>query len=286
LVPATRKYRPSRISYGFIKLVSLLILPTLLLPNASTLAKTSDRQTGRIIKDGQFRVQKPGRLRSGSGLAPGTFLVADRNLRDPNFYRTVVLLIRYGQNGASGLVINRPLDLKLSSIMPDFEELKGRKDSLYLGGPVEKDKMLLLVKSAKPPLESMPVFDDIYISSSRKELRRLIRTAGKDEQFRIYAGYAGWAPGQLESECDRGDWHVLKADAGTLFDQKPAEIWQELIHRVTASWVYLKDSDALNVQRTKGSKYEIQTIGKKWIESLGVVPRDHDIWRRMGFRGE
>jgi len=185
-------------------------------------------------------------------LAPGRFLVASRKLGDPNFHKTVILILGYGRNGASGLVINRPLKVKLSTVMPEVEELAQRKENLFLGGPVEPGRVLVLLKSAATPEDSIPVFGDVYISSSRKELKRLIKSTNKSEKFRIYAGYAGWAPGQLESERDRGDWHVLKADAETVFDKKSSEIWQELIHRFSANWVNLNfDSDELSSLRSQ-----------------------------------
>ena len=182
-------------------------------------------------------------IKPGQELAQGRFLIAGRRLMDPNFRETVVLLIRYGKSGAMGLVINRPIKVKLSAVIPDIKELEGSKETLHLGGPVLPNKMLLLMKSAKPPPESMLIFGDVYLSSSREELRRVIKNANTEEKFRIYAGYAGWAPGQLESECSRGDWHVLDADAETLFDKKSSEIWPELIHRFTVDWVHLKDHD-------------------------------------------
>ena len=109
--------------------------------------------------------------------------------------------------------------------------------------------MLLLVKSATPPAESLPVFRDVYISSSREELQRLIKSTNKDDKFKIFAGYAGWAPRQLEAERDRGDWHVFKADAEIVFDKKFSEIWQELIHRFKTNWVRLKPKDSSGVQK-------------------------------------
>ncbi|MCK4986044.1 MAG: YqgE/AlgH family protein, partial [Desulfobacterales bacterium] len=77
----------------------------------------------------------------------------------------------------------------------------------------------------------------VYISSSWKVLERLMKSTAKDEKFRLFAGYAGWAPNQLDFERTRGDWHVVKADAEAVFAQNPSELWQELIHRVTVKWV-------------------------------------------------
>ena len=181
--------------------------------------------------------QDPGGSDSMKELAKGKFLVASRRLRDPNFKETVVLLIDYGQDGAMGLVINRPSKIKLATVFPDIKELKGRKDTIFVGGPVAVNQMLLLVGTPQLPEESQEVTQDVYISSSWKVLERLVKNAAKDERFRIFAGYAGWAPNQLDFEKSRGDWHVLKADAETVFDKKPSEIWPELILRASVKWV-------------------------------------------------
>ena len=185
---------------------------------------TPDQSTISSLAEsaGTGTAQKPAR---------GKFLVAARRLGDPNFRKTVVLLIRYGPKGAMGLVINRPLAVKLSTVLPNIKELDQSTEPLYIGGPVEPTAVLLLVKTLKPPESATPVIDDVYLTSSTKALRRLIKKADKSERFRIFAGYAGWGPKQLESECDRGDWFVLEADHETLFDRKSAEIWPELIQR-------------------------------------------------------
>jgi putative transcriptional regulator len=246
LIPATRKSTQIQKLPAALFIVGILILSVVLLANSSSGAPTTLSNTVRHRMEALVSLQDPGGFGSEKDLGPGRFLVASRKLGDPNFHKTVILILRYGRDGASGLVINRPLKVKLSTVMPEIEELKQRKEKLFLGGPVEPDRIMLLVKSPKTPEDAIPVFGDIYISSSRKELNRLIKSTNKNEKFRIYAGYAGWAPGQLQSEHDRGDWHVLKADAETVFDKKSSEIWQELIHRFTAIWVHLKIHDRLN----------------------------------------
>ena len=217
-------------------IIALLILPAVIIVSASfvtaTLVRNADDQ-----KLSAFSREADAQAKSEKELAQGKFLVASRRLMDPNFRETVVLLIRYGLDGAIGLVINRPVELKLSTVLPDIKELERSKETLYLGGPVEPARVLLLVRSAKPPEASMPVFGDVYLSSSEKVLQDLIKKPVKEERFRIYAGYAGWAPKQLESELDSGHWHVLKADPETLFDKESSEIWQELIQRVSVKWV-------------------------------------------------
>ena len=181
--------------------------------------------------------QDPGGSDTKEELAKGMFLVASRRLRDPNFKETVVLLIDYGRDGALGLVINRPSEVRLATVFPEIKELKKRKDTIYVGGPVAVNQMLMLVGTPLVPEESKEVTHDVYLSSSWKVLERLLKNAAKDERFRIFAGYAGWAPNQLDFETSRGDWHVLKADAETVFDKKPSEVWQELILRASVKWV-------------------------------------------------
>lgn len=219
-------------------LLIILILSALLLVSASWVA------AALVLEKHGHRKRAASWPSYGNGkaekeLAQGMFLVADQRLMDPNFRETVVLLIRYGPEGTMGLVINRPLQVKLSIVFPDVKELDKSRETLYLGGPVEPSGMLLLVRSAAPPEDSMPVFGDVYLSSSQKVLQRLIKTPDHNDRFRIFAGYVGWAPKQLEHERDREDWHVLEADAETIFDRKPSEIWPELIQRVSANWVRL-----------------------------------------------
>jgi len=170
-------------------------------------------------------------------LAKGKFLVASRQLSDPNFQETVVLLIEYGMDGAMGLVINRPSQVKLATVFPDIKALKQREDRIYLGGPVAVNRMLMLIGSPKTPQRSIPVIGDVYLSSSLEELERLLKNTAENERFRIFAGYSGWAPNQLDFERTRGDWHVIKADTETIFTQNPSALWQELIRRASVKWV-------------------------------------------------
>jgi putative transcriptional regulator len=169
------------------------------------------------------------------------FLVASRQLKDPNFLKTVVLLLEYSRSGAMGLVINRPTEVKLSNVLPKMEGLQDLADTLYVGGPVAKKQMLLLVRSGSKPNDSRRVFDDIYVSSSRALLQKMINDGDQGKAFRLYAGHAGWAPGQLDREVKRGGWHVLQADVATVFEKVPSEIWPELIHRSSALWVRLME---------------------------------------------
>jgi putative transcriptional regulator len=151
----------------------------------------------------------------------------------------VVLLLDYAPGGAMGLIINRPSEVKLSTLLPEMEELQQRGDRVYFGGPVAINQMLMLIRSATQPDDSRRILEDTFVSASPKVLEQMVEDAGKGEEFRVYAGYAGWGPGQLDGEVVRGDWFVMSADSRTVFDKAPAEMWPELIRRFSAQWVKL-----------------------------------------------
>lgn len=169
-------------------------------------------------------------------LGRGVFLVASRHLLDPNFSQTVVILIEYNAEGAVGLIINRQTGVKLSKVLPEMKALRRRKDTVFAGGPVGVDQLLLLMRSGSKPEESYRVIDDIYLCSSLDVLGGMVKQKAGGGEFRAYAGYAGWTAGQLDSEVARGDWYVITADTESVFSQAPQEVWPRLIERSTAQW--------------------------------------------------
>ncbi len=210
----------------------LMVLPGVILSVKALAAQPDDSVLCRSLVDPWPRLEQ-----TRTVLSRGKFLVADRNMKDPRFAEAVLLLVDYGPQGAMGLIINRPTEVRLSSIFPKIAELKQRNDIVYIGGPVNVDRMFLLIRSIRKPEDSLNVFGDIYISSSENALRRMIGSAGSGKKFRAYAGYAGWSPQQLDQEVLRGDWHVVQADAKTIFDKKSSEIWPALIEQSLKLWV-------------------------------------------------
>lgn len=168
---------------------------------------------------------------AAGGVAKGKLLVASRQLGDPNFAETVILILEYGEPGAVGLIINRPTEVTLAEVLPDVKEVQQRADTIYIGGPVARDQILLLVRSGKAPEQSHAVFEDVYACASQTVLQRIITKPKAREQVRVYVGYAGWGPGQLDHEVARGDWLVVPADTKTVFGKTPSEVWPELIRR-------------------------------------------------------
>lgn len=197
-----------------------------------------------------------GRTPSKVQPAKGRFLIASRNLSDPNFSETVVLLLAYDARGAMGIVINRPTDVRLESALPDVEELRDRPDRVYLGGPVAGNLMLMLIRSATRPKSSEPIFADVYASGDRAALRQVLGKTGKMNRLRAYAGHAGWGAGQLDQEIARGDWYVTSADATAIFDTAAPAIWPKLIERFSGQWAHNETplgvvGSSLNFQRVR-----------------------------------
>jgi putative transcriptional regulator len=165
-------------------------------------------------------------------LAVGRFLVASRDLGDPNFAKTVILLVHYKPDqGAVGLVVNRATDVPISRVFQDLKEAKSRTDPVYVGGPVELNTVMALFKTASKPENSTRVFNDVYLISNKDLLKATLASGAESSVFHTYVGYAGWGAGQLEHEMELGAWHVMPADAATVFHSDPDSVWPRLIRR-------------------------------------------------------
>jgi putative transcriptional regulator len=175
--------------------------------------------------------------------AKGKFLVASHDMADPRFRETVVLLIGYDASGATGLIINRPSKVPLAEIFPSIPGIKKRSDVFYYGGPVEGQRILMLIRSPEKPDESDKVFANVYFSMSRNTLKSVIDAHKPQKQLRVYSGYAGWLPGQLKREIAHGDWNIINGDADSIFEKESSEIWPELIRRSTAIEVWKHGND-------------------------------------------
>jgi putative transcriptional regulator len=163
-----------------------------------------------------------------ASLKQGVFLFAIPELRDPNFSQTVVLLVNYEKNGAMGLIINRPTEVSLEEALPDVKEIQGQSLPVFFGGPVGQDHMVVLLRTNKPPQKTLKVLKDVYFTGSKNTLVETLKKRGSHDKVRVYAGYAGWAPGQLEHEVSRGDWVVHHADADMVFAEDPSTIWPQI----------------------------------------------------------
>ena len=169
-----------------------------------------------------------------SSVGKGVLLVASPNLEDPNFRESVVLIVEHGPEGTVGLILNRSTKVPLSHALPDLTVLKGTTYRLFAGGPVEPSRLLLLFRLKEPPADARSVFDGVYVGGTPKVLERIITQAKPTETFRAFAGFAGWAPGQLKFEMLQGAWAILPSDSTGIFNNNPATFWQDCIDRLQA----------------------------------------------------
>jgi putative transcriptional regulator len=173
-------------------------------------------------------------------LAPGKLLVAPRDAPDPHFSETVILLIDYNQQGAMGLIVNRQTTVSLSRALQDLKGTKGRSDLAYSGGPVETSAVLALLRARAKPEDARRVFGDVHLISSRALLEKTLAAGTDSGEFRVYLGYAGWGPRQLQKEVELGGWHIFPGDADLVFDPDPGSAWRRLIRRTetqVAGWM-------------------------------------------------
>jgi len=167
-------------------------------------------------------------------LTRGVLLVAHPNLSDPNFQQTVVLICEHGAQGTLGIIINRPTALLLSEALPNVSVLKGTSYFLFAGGPVHPDGVLMLFRVVETPDQLREIMEHVFLGLDQKVLERVITKPNPTETFRAYAGYAGWAPGQLEFEMAMGSWAVIQADPSSIFDKVPETLWGEMTEALQA----------------------------------------------------
>jgi putative transcriptional regulator len=171
---------------------------------------------------------------SASPVGKGVLLVASPSLDDPNFRQAVVLVVEHGSEGTLGLILNRSTNVLLSEALPDLTVLKGTTYRLFAGGPVEPTRLLLLFRLKEPPADARSVFDGVYVGGTPAVLERIITQANPTETFRVFAGVAGWAPGQLKYEMLQGAWATLPPDSIGIFDKDPATLWEDCLSRLQA----------------------------------------------------
>lgn len=161
----------------------------------------------------------------------GELLVATPPLADPNFDGTVVALLEHGPEGALGVVLNRPLDLRVAEALPGWEVLVAEPAVIFSGGPVGDGAGLCLGVAADGSIEILDLnVDPIGLD-----------TAGR--AMRIFLGFAGWGPGQLESELAQDAWIVVPADPWhDVVGRRPSSLWRDVLRRQRGQTAWLANS--------------------------------------------
>ena len=157
--------------------------------------------------------------------AQGKLLVATDLVEGELFAETVVLLLFYDETGAFGLVVNRPTDVSPDELLADEEGIADYDGTLFWGGPVQMDSLRALLRTDEPPEEAEKILDSVYLVS----LEDALQMGPTDPaRLRLYIGYAGWAPGQLDYELARGSWRVVPSTDDLVFAEAPRELWKQL----------------------------------------------------------
>lgn len=165
-------------------------------------------------------------------LAKGKFLVAKRGMKDRRFAQTVILLLEYGNQGAGGLIINRPTPIPVSDVIRDIKPGRLASGKVYIGGPVEPNTIVMLIRASNQPEGALHVFGNVYMTSRQETFDNAASNDELAENCRLYAGYAGWAPLQLDKEIFHGDWFVTDGDVKTLFETGSEDIWPALMRQL------------------------------------------------------
>lgn len=161
--------------------------------------------------------------------AAGMFLIASRNLRGSGFEKSVILIIQHDRDGTVGLIINQPTGTNPAELLPEVTGLRDTDSKLYIGGPVAAWGVIMLINSSRAPSRAEHVFGNVYTSGDFELLNETISSGVFATHVRLYAGHAGWIPGQLDAEIRRGSWFVVPAKMQFIFSTQPDRIWQELI---------------------------------------------------------
>jgi putative transcriptional regulator len=156
----------------------------------------------------------------------GQLLLASPALFDPNFRRTVVLVTEHTEEGAAGLVLNRPSETAVADAVPDLLPLVSDEDRVYVGGPVQESAVLVLAEFEDPEEAAMLVLDDVGFVPGDGDFDLL---AGATRRVRVFAGYAGWGPGQLEAEVEESSWIVGASPAPELFPEPEDDLWARVL---------------------------------------------------------
>ncbi|APV50235.1 hypothetical protein BWI17_11370 [Betaproteobacteria bacterium GR16-43] len=182
-------------------------------------------------------------------------LVAKKDMPDPFFRDSVVLVTHRAGPGPIGIILNRPTGINVSTGVPQAEK-RPSNEVVFFGGPVGIEDLVVVFRTKDPPKNVIEVLEGVYMTSRRDLIITLLSRDPPVQDLRVYAGYAGWARGQLEAEVSRGDWLLARADAATLFEKKPEGLWPELFRKSSAK----KASHDSSPPRRRGPSADLVTL--------------------------
>jgi putative transcriptional regulator len=166
----------------------------------------------------------------------GQLLLASPSLQDPNFKRAVVLIGAHSDEGAMGVVLNRPSNATVGELVPQLEPAIGDEETVYVGGPVQPNSIVFLAEFLDPEPAGLLVLGRIGFPTPEADLDELAEATARR---RVFAGYAGWGSGQLDAELDHGDWIAHPALPDDVFSEDPAELWSRVLARKGGAYVLI-----------------------------------------------
>jgi putative transcriptional regulator len=176
----------------------------------------------------------------------GRLLIASPALRDPNFDRTVVLVLEHNETGAVGVILNRPSDAPVSEIVPAWADKAAAPQVVFHGGPVSPSSAICLGRAAVLP--ESDGFNPLFAGLGSVDLSRLPEDQPHVDAVRVFAGYAGWASAQLEGEVSAGGWFVVRSKPDDAVAADPLALWRVVLRRqagaVSLLSTYPEDIDA------------------------------------------
>jgi putative transcriptional regulator len=163
--------------------------------------------------------------------ARGQLLIAGPRLVDPNFWRTVVLIVEHTDDGALGLVLNRPSETTVGEAVTELQQMLDVDEPLYVGGPVQPSALIVLAEFEQPEEAALISFEDIGVLAGAQE-----DPATGVRRGRAFVGHSGWGPGQLDDELERGDWILEPARREDAFSESPLQLWESVLMRKGGSY--------------------------------------------------
>jgi putative transcriptional regulator len=158
----------------------------------------------------------------------GQLLLASPSLVDPNFARTVVLVGLHSEDGAMGVVLNRPSAVTVGEAVPQLEDTLGALEPVYVGGPVQSSSIVVLAEFLDPSPAGLLVLGRIGFPAPEAGIEELAEATARR---RVFAGHAGWGRGQLDAEIAEEDWIVHPAQPQDVFSEAPQELWSTILTR-------------------------------------------------------
>ena len=174
------------------------------------------------------------------GTLTGHLLLSNATLFDPNFRRTVVLIGHHDEEGAVGVVLNRPLGVPVDDAVPPLAELVTPGEELFEGGPVQPDAAVVIAEFSDPTQAGLVAFGTVGFLPEEAD----IDARDAIVRARVFAGYSGWGPGQLEDELGEDAWLLTPATEGDVFTDEPDRLWERVVARLGPAYAMLRTMPA------------------------------------------